>query len=384
MKLKKWFIATSVLATLPLAAISCSKEYEKAIDNLNTIINSQEEKLAKNQSEIEDLKKELQAAKKESEAASKLLDQASNISTNLWNSFSANKDVTSKQAYETAKRAFDEMIKQDSIDTSLVDTNGDKVTLKAKEGKYIPVVFMDLDETVLNNFKAQNYYLFNGGFNFEIFEKFVKEAIADEVLGSIEFIKYVWSKGGVVMYNSNRLQATSVEGSRRNLVKLGLDEKLLPDWTFWMDGVDLSHSAPWAKTTKAKSKKEERMNLVNTKEWEIDGSKVKFRTIMRIGDDINDFNDNFTKGNAAENIKKEVKDGDYGKLFGNTKLENKSIYFNPKTKTWEKKDWAESYIFISGNAAYGGWIKQIGFKNSTYSAGEALGKLKEYIWAPAA
>ncbi|MDJ1645818.1 HAD family acid phosphatase [Mycoplasma sp. M5725] len=247
----------------------------------------------------------------------------------------------------------------------------------------MPVVFMDLDDTVLNNFKIQNYFALNKGFEFDIFEEYIKDAAADEVLGSIDFIKYVWSKGGVVMYNSNRLQKTSVEGSRLNLVKLRLEEKYASDWVFWMRGVDLSSPMPW-KNIKGKDNKEERMEAVNSKEWEIDGVKAKFRTIMRISDDINDFNDNFTKTNTAPNIKAEVKDKAFGKLFANTDLNNKSIYFNPKTKKWENRPWSESYIFISGNAAYGGFIKQLGFRGHSYSAQEGFDKLSEYLWTPKA
>ncbi|MDJ1645727.1 HAD family acid phosphatase [Mycoplasma sp. M5725] len=383
MKLKKWLTATSILSILPLTAISCIKVNKEKIDKLNDIINLQDEKLATKETEINQLKKALEAINKEKEVISQKINSASNIATNLWNSFSANKDVTTKQAYENAKRIFDIMLKQEGIDTKLVDTTKEKVTLRAENDKFIPVVFMDLDDTVLNNFKVQNYFALNTGFDFNTFEEYIKDASSDEVLGSIEFIKYVWSKGGIVMFNSNRLQKTSVDGSRRNLIKLGLEEKYAPDWVFWMKGVDLNSPMPW-KNTSGGNNKEERMNAVNTNEWEIDGVKAKFRTIMRIGDDINDFNDNFTKNNNAQSIKAEVKDKPFGKLFGNSNLENKSIYFNPTTKSWETKNWSESYIFISGNASYGGWIKQLGFKNHAYSAQEGFDKLNEYLWVPKA
>ncbi|MDJ1647615.1 hypothetical protein [Mycoplasma phocimorsus] len=111
MKTFKLLTFTRIFTISPLLAISCS----------------QDDKIAAKETEINQLKKEISALNKGKEAITNKIDQASNIATNLWNSFSANKDVTSKQAYENAKRIFDVMLKQEKLDTSLVDTKGDKV-----------------------------------------------------------------------------------------------------------------------------------------------------------------------------------------------------------------------------------------------------------------
>jgi len=70
--------------------------------------------------------------------------------------------------YNSAKHQFDAMIKQSGFDTKKVevkkDSNGNitKVTVSNPESnKAIPVVFMDIDETILNNYANQNYQLLN-------------------------------------------------------------------------------------------------------------------------------------------------------------------------------------------------------------------------------
>ncbi|MCU9934513.1 hypothetical protein NWE61_05405 [Mycoplasmopsis felis] len=63
--------------------------------------------------------------------------------------------------YNSAKKQFDTLVKGQpevfETDKVKVDANGNVTISNTTEGKAIPVVFMDIDETVLNNYSFQNY-----------------------------------------------------------------------------------------------------------------------------------------------------------------------------------------------------------------------------------
>ncbi|TPR54669.1 HAD family acid phosphatase [Metamycoplasma neophronis] len=315
------------------------------------------------------------------------LNTAIGLKSNVWNSFSADKVAQSLQTYRHAKLLFDKMVSQDSISISHVTVTNDAVSITAPEAsKYIPVVFMDLDETVLDNFKLQNYFASkNINYDYTSWSNFVKAGISSEVPGSIDFIKYVWSKGGVVMFNSNRKMSEHKAGSFKNLKELGLEEKYMPDWIWWMKGVDVKNPQPWT-TTNGNYNKETRMNTVSNTTFSINGVEgIRFRVIMKIGDDISDFNDSFTKANdvSAKDVIRAINDPNtgYGQLFGNSDIANKSVTYDSKTKTWNKQDWSASYVFVPGNQVYGSWIELVnGDKNINYEEAKTL--INSYIWNP--
>ncbi|MCU9938325.1 hypothetical protein NWQ34_01195 [Mycoplasmopsis felis] len=64
--------------------------------------------------------------------------------------------------YNSAKKQFDTLVKGQpevfETDKVKVDANGNVTISNTTEGKAIPVVFMDIDETVLNNYSFQNWY----------------------------------------------------------------------------------------------------------------------------------------------------------------------------------------------------------------------------------
>ncbi|QNM93484.1 acid phosphatase [Mycoplasma sp. Pen4] len=315
---------------------------------------------------------------------------ATEITSDLWNSFSSEKTVMGLQTYRFAKDAFDKMITQTNAELDKVQV-GDTITVTAPtEGKFIPVVFMDIDDTVLNNFNFQNYNVVkNVGFDPKEWTEFVESASSKIIAGAVDFMKYVWSKGGVVMFNSNRQQATEKQGTIENLKKFGYDEKYMPSWVWWMKGVDASAEKPWD-TTNGKSSKEERMKRVNTTKIDINNNStpIQFKVVMRIGDDISDFNDNFSKSKpegrkkaiSAEDIIAELnKDSNnYGKLFGNLDPALMGVYYNPTSKTWEAEDHAESYILIAGNESYGTWVKNVLDAYVSYDG--AIEKMKTWMW----
>ncbi|SJZ56736.1 HAD family acid phosphatase [Mycoplasmopsis verecunda] len=411
-KISKYLLATGGLATLvvPTVAASCDgselekkdNEIKELKEQLSQLQNSKDQQttslnqLNQKVAELEQIKKtigeqlkalqeqgrsqdveainSLKAEKTELDKKIKALEKERNnialASSNLWNSVSGEKHIMGQQVYASAKRLFDKMVTQENVELDKVKKDGEKVTVEAtSEGKFIPVVFMDIDETVLNNFKYQNYLMVNRlNHSSKLFTEYINKAISTEVNGAIDFIKHVWSKGGVVMFNSNRTQTGSnshVEKSKENIVKLGLEPKLMPEWIWWMRGDDRKQGIEqYSQTNKSpRISKEERMHWINTHKLTIDGKQAQFKVVMRVGDDISDFNDNYTKQPkqiSSKELVDTMKDSSvgYGVLFGNDSLDNKSIYYNPKTNKWEKEDFAASYVLIPGNSSHGSWINQ--------------------------
>ncbi|MHA3838606.1 HAD family acid phosphatase [Mycoplasma sp. VS1572C] len=357
----------------------------------NNVSSSDKEKIAQLEAQI----KQLNAEKATTEAANadaiaKLKNQFNTVSlasSNAWNSISAEKQAMGMQTYASAARLFDKMITQPNVDLTKVNTTGETVTVTAtEEGKFIPVVFMDLDETVLNNFAFQNYLVKNNTFfSPALWGNFVNQANAKEVAGAINFIKHVWSKGGVVMFNSNRDQQGQLEPSKKNLTDLGLDAKFMPQWIWWMQGTD-NKSNPKdfnQENNNIKVSKEQRMHWINNNKLNINGVQAQFKVVMRVGDDISDFNDNFSKKPNITNAEviAALKDSsnNYGKLFGNDSLDVKSVYYNPETKSWETENFAASYVLIPGNTSYGSWVKQA-IGSSSFNFNKIVDLLDQQGW----
>ncbi|MFV8472521.1 HAD family acid phosphatase [Mycoplasma sp. SH20] len=360
-------------AVLPIVASSCNntedadkiKKLEDQVKGLQADVQTKETALAAAQADAA-------ANKKQADDLLSKRGMTQEITSDLWNSFSSEKYVTGVQTYRLAKIAFDAMIKQDNVSLDKVNTTGDTITVGATdEGKFIPVVWMDLDDTVLNNFLYQNWSVVTNQTEFSSSDwtKYVNTATAKEVAGAIEFIKYVWSKGGVVMFNSNRQQVSEMQGTIKNLENLGLDKKYMPDWIWFMAGANKpSKEAPYSFANRnVKVNKEERMHYVNNTKLPIGENQVQFKSVVRIGDDISDFNDNFTKGKingkfiTATQVIDGLKSTDttYGKLFVNTDTTVKGTYYNPTSNKWEAETQAESYVLVSGNESYGTWVRHL-------------------------
>ncbi|QNM93483.1 acid phosphatase [Mycoplasma sp. Pen4] len=369
------------------AAVSCqvsktSDDDKAKIKELQDKITELEKESSKKDIAIESIKK--RAA--ESAPASKY---GSTASSNIWNSLSADKHIATRQAYELAKISFDKMITQPNAVTNKVHVNDNNVTIDQTEGdEFIPVAFMDIDETVLNNFKYQNYLFVNQKTHSQkIFEKYTAKAISTEVQGALDFIRHVFNKGGVVMFNSNRTQLTQLEGTIQNLKNIGLEDKYINDFSWWMRGVDLSAEKPYLAPTRERNSKETRMNFINENKININGKQIQFKVVMRVGDDISDFNDDFTKSKSPYKIKLEdltksiEKQDEFGKLFFNMDTNVKGVKFNKTSETpsWTQEDHSESYIFIPGNATHGSW-NTIVYGGHSLDYPKAVEVAKTFMW----
>ncbi|MFV8478668.1 HAD family acid phosphatase [Mycoplasma sp. B6400] len=372
-------LAAAGIAIAPVAAVvSCNDTESKKVEELTK--------------EIEKIKADKAAVEGQLQAAVDRYNTVSLASSNAWNSISAEKEAMGREVYAEATRLFDKMVTQPNVALKNINKDGEKVTVTAtEEGKFIPVVFMDLDETVLNNFAFQNYLVtHNTFFSPALWGDFVSQAISTEVAGAIDFIKHVWDKGGVVMFNSNRDQGPQIKPSLDNLVKLGLDAKLMPDWIWWMQGMDKVDAKTFDQAHRnVRVSKEERMHWINTHKLTIDNVQAQFKVVMRVGDDISDFNDNFSKLPNITN--KEVvaalknKELNYGKLFGNDSLEVKSVYYDAAKKAWENEGFAASYVLIPGNTSYGSWVKQaVGSSKFDFNKINQLLEKEGWVFTPKA
>lgn len=287
----------------------------------------------------------------------------------VWYTGSAEMQAMAITEFNQAKVMFDKLKAQSGFETDKVDkTTG--VVSNTSNDKSVPVVFMDIDETIINNVAYQNYNIIhNKNYSPDSFGKWVKSAQGREIPGAVSFINYVWDHGGVVMYNSDRLDFPWRDATRQNLIKLGINKKYLPDWTFWMQGINPSTDKPWANQKLAeskmvKTKKETRMDSMNKKDtYDLSGmpetqtssrNAVSLKTIMRIGDNIDDFNDLATRGKLNSERREVVKDH-IGKNFGTTNSLGEIYDPNGSPKKWIDESWNEGYVLMGGNCTYGGW-----------------------------
>jgi 5'-nucleotidase (lipoprotein e(P4) family) len=134
-------------------------------------------------------------------------------------------------------------------------------------------VIVDVDETVLDNSRFQAALLKNRQrYDAREWTRWVNRAEASAVPGAIEFLRYATSKGVRVFYVTNRNQAEK-DGTATNLKRLGFpgvnDQTLLVK----TDG----------------SSKEPRRNLIGS----------RYRIVLLMGDNLNDFSEVFEKSRTV-------------------------------------------------------------------------------------
>ncbi|EFF41578.1 HAD family acid phosphatase [Mycoplasmopsis alligatoris] len=431
---KKLWLAGAILpaiSALSVAAISCnttknveSADFDKLADTDKVkFVNEKIEKLSKVQKaqliDSLDIKSVLSADEK-AVLIDKLNKDAAQIGSVVWYIKSAESRIGREQDYAFAKVKFDNLIKDEKmksmLDLAKVDSTTGKVS-NPDNGKFIPVVFMDIDETVLSNDFTEANAMTVGGFNPADKEKYDLKGIRKATPGAIAFINHVFEKGGVVMYNSDMSQSTAVRDAvKLNLEKAGIKKEYLKNWQFWMRGAtpyvpkeatifdkyktmkseeatkvtkdelkavakievtDKFEAKPWiswpntliAEGIGKQFLKNMRMNAVsdNTVGWnfsdEKDGDAVKLRVMMKIGDNFNDFFDEASKGKSND---------ERVALFESSEAKMKDLFLSPTgakgrkyTKgVWSDLEWNQSYVLISGNSEYGGWLEPFGFKNT--------------------
>lgn len=137
-------------------------------------------------------------------------------------------------------------------------------------------VVVDVDETVLDNSRYQATLVKNGkSYDDQSWTQWVNRVEATAVPGAVEFLRYAASRGVRVFYITNRKQAEK-EATAANLKKLGFpgvtDETLLP------------------RTDPQSSSKEPRRQAVS----------AKYRIVLLMGDNLNDFASVFEQSKTVE------------------------------------------------------------------------------------
>lgn len=309
---------------------------------------------------------------------------AGKIGSVVWFVKAAEAKVAQMQSYSLARVAFDNITSkatENKLDLGKVDKNSGKVS-NPENDKFIPVVFMDIDETVFANEYSEAVAM-RDGFSPSFKEKYDIQGKRKAIPGAIEFINHVFEKGGLVFFNSNMNQKEEViKGLKTNLEKAGVKKQYIKDWMFWLKQVNPIgtkegefQEAPWMQRITDENEvvttsKNVRMNAVsdNTKGWDFSksdsqsGNAVKLRVIMKIGDDFNDFFDQ-----AYKHIKPEERTAYIDKFKDLlTKVEGtkgKKVVIKDKKVEMTELEWQQFYVQTPGNAMYGGWEKKYNYGN---------------------
>jgi 5'-nucleotidase (lipoprotein e(P4) family) len=181
-------------------------------------------------------------------------------------------------------------------------------------------IIVDLDETILDNSPYEGMLL-KRRVNYPTdWTAWINRSEAAAVPGSLEFLNYARSRGVRVFYVTNRKEIEK-EGTARNLKKLGFPE--VNDQTLLI------------RTDKASDSKEPRRQSINS----------KYRIVLLMGDDLNDFASAFEDSKTPE-LRMAAADrfkAEFGKrfimlpnaMYGNWEL---SMYGSPRWSDAEKAE----------------------------------------------
>lgn len=169
----------------------------------------------------------------------------------LWQQTSGERRALSYQAFNLARMMLDR-------------------DLRVNRGNRKPrAIVVDLDETILDNSPAEGMYLKNRvNFNQKDWTEWINRAEATAVPGAVEFLRYATSRRVTVFYITNRNEAQKA-GTATNLKRLGFPN--VSDQTLLVQ-TDLKNSS-----------KEPRRQSVG----------AKYRIVLLMGDDLNDFSSVF-------------------------------------------------------------------------------------------
>jgi len=147
--------------------------------------------------------------------------------------------------------------------------------LKTNHARAKRAVIVDIDETIMDNSGYQAWLIKNRqNFSDQTWLAWVSRAEATAIPGAVEFLNYANTRGVRVFYITNR-KAAEKEGTATNLRKLGFpnvnDETLL------------------VRTDTNSSSKEPRRKSV----------AAKYRVVLLMGDNLNDFSEEFEKARTV-------------------------------------------------------------------------------------
>jgi len=176
----------------------------------------------------------------------------------LWQQTSGERRALSYQAFNLARMMLDR-------------------DLRTNRGSRKPrAIIVDLDETILDNSRAEGMYLKNRvNYNQKDWTEWINRAEATPLPGAVEFLRYAASHGVQVFYITNRNDVQKA-GTATNLKKLGLP--------------NVSDLTLLVQTDPKNSSKEPRRQSVG----------ANYRIVLLMGDDLNDFSDVFENSRKVD------------------------------------------------------------------------------------
>ena len=183
------------------------------------------------------------------------------INATLWMQTAAEYDASALQTYSSARRM---------LDAALADPTWTAATEQTAPASMLPpAIILDLDETALDNSAYEVRGIRSGQpFTDPQWQAWVDEATALAVPGASEFLAYARSRGVTPFYITNRTGAQEA-GTRRNLEKLGFPLSATEDTL-----LTKAERPEWS----ASDKSPRRAYVAS-----------KYRVLLLLGDDLNDF-----------------------------------------------------------------------------------------------
>jgi len=206
----------------------------------------------------------------------------------LWTQSSAEYRALAYQTFSLAKLRLDQ---------ALADRKSRRFTKPS-------AVIVDADETVLDNSRFQAELILRGvAYTQDAWQAWCNRAEAGAVPGAVDFLNYAARRGVSVFYVTNRRQGEKA-GTINNLKRLGFPK--------------VNEETVMIREQGATASKEFRRQKVAT----------RYRIVLLVGDNLNDFNDNFA-GKAIADRRAQV---DLEKTeFGNRYI----VVPNPMYGDWE-------------------------------------------------
>ena len=178
----------------------------------------------------------------------------------LWTQSSAEYRALAFQTFSLAKLRLDQNLAQH----------------RSRRRAARPAIIVDADETVLDNSRFQAELILRGAaYTPQAWTAWCDRADAGAVPGAVEFLNYAFSHGVHVFYITNRRQ-TEKAGTVTNLKQLGFP--------------DVSDDTVMIREQGATASKESRRQSVRS----------RYRVVMLVGDNLNDFNDDFAGKSIAD------------------------------------------------------------------------------------
>jgi 5'-nucleotidase (lipoprotein e(P4) family) len=206
----------------------------------------------------------------------------------LWTQSSAEYRALAYQTFSLAKLRLDQ---------ALADRKSRRLTKP-------PAVIVDADETVLDNSRFQAELILRGvAYSSDAWQAWCNRAEAGAVPGAVDFLNYASSRRVNVFYITNRREAEK-PGTINNLKRLGFPK--------------VNEETVMIREQGATASKESRRQKVAS----------HHRVILLIGDNLNDFNDNFAGKSIAD--RKAQVDAERSE-FGNRNI----VVPNPMYGDWE-------------------------------------------------